>query len=126
MVGKDKIEIPERTEEDILTQAGIKVVLGGRDYFIKPLVIRDSGPWRKKAAPFLADLARIASVKSDKPEDFKQALMELMGSRIDETLNLFFEYAKDLDREEIEQMATDGEVIKAFNGVVKIAFPFGE
>jgi len=116
----------ERTEEEKVIQAPIVVILGGMEYKVKPLVIRDSRGWRKKAAPFQAMLAKYAGVTSDNPEEFEKTLAEIMGTRIDETIDLFFEYAKDLDREMIEGIATDQEIITAFNEVAKVAFPFGE
>lgn len=116
----------KRTEEQIVAQAPIIVVLGGKEFEVKPLVIRDSRAWRKKAAPFQAMLARYAGITSDNLEEFEKTLAEIMGSRIDETIDLFFEYAKDLNREEIEGIATDKEIVTAFNEVTKVAFPFGE
>ena len=115
-----------RTEDDKVVQEGLKVILGGKEYKIAPLVIRDSREWRQKAAPFQAMLARYAAVDSNNPEEFEKVLTEIMGSRIDETINLFFEYAKELNREGIESIATDREIVTAFNEVVKVAFPFGE
>lgn len=114
----------ERTEEDKVAQAGIKVILGGKEMEIAPLVIRDSREWRKKVGPWKARLVKLASVNSDDAEAFEKALTELMVSRIDETIDYFFEYAKDLKRQDIEAIATTKEVVTAFNGVFKVAFPF--
>ena len=114
----------ERTEEEKVAQAGIKVILGGKEMEIAPLVIRDSREWRKKVGPWKARLAKLASVNSDNPEDFEKALTELMVSRIDETIDYFFEYARGLDKKEIEGKATTKEVVKAFDEVFKVAFPF--
>ena len=44
----------------------------------------------------------------------------------DKVIDLFFKYAKDLNREEIEGIATDAEIAKAFEEVVKVAFPLAE
>jgi hypothetical protein len=41
----------------------------------------------------------------------------------DEVVDLFFEYAKDLDRSKVEGEANDAEVAKAFSQVIEIAFP---
>lgn len=114
----------ERTEEEKLTSAPIKVILGGKPYDVKPLVIRESREWRKKAGEFQAKITRYASVSSDDPEAFEKAMAEMLTTRIDQAIDLFFAYAKDLDRDEIEAIATDAEVAKAFEQVVAIAFPF--
>jgi len=37
--------------------------------------------------------------------------------------NLFFGYAKDLDREDIENVATDAELARAFDQVMAVGFP---
>lgn len=120
-----KITPVKRTEEEKVSQAPIKVILGGKEYDIPLLVIKDSREWRKKAAPFQALLAKYAGISIDNPEEFEQSLAEIMGSRIDETIDLFFGYAKDLDRPKIEAVATDREVVAAFSEVAKVAFPFG-
>ena len=129
MVSKNKPET--RTEDEKVMQAGIKVTLGGKEYAIAPLVIRDSGEWRKKVGPWKAGLAKLASVDSDDPEKFEAALTNLMVGRIDETIDHFFAYAKKLidgtviDPDEIKGIASDAEVVAAFNKVFEYAFPLG-
>jgi len=120
-----KSELEERSEDDKVVQEGLKVILGGKEYKVAPLVIRDSREWRKKVGPWKAELSKYASVDSEKPEEFEKALTTLMVERIDETVDFFFKYAKDLNREEIEGIATDSEVVAAFNKVFEYAFPFG-
>jgi len=108
----------KRTEEDKILQNGIKVILGGKEYSIRPLVIRYSGAWRKKSIPLVASLMRFTSfmseVKPGNTEGLEQAVTEMFTTRTDEMLDSFFEYARELNREEIEGIATDGEVIDAF------------
>ena len=101
----------KRTEEDKVVQAGIVVILGGVEYSIAPLVIRYSGEWRKKSIPLISFLI---GYSHKAPEKLEEAITELFTTKTDEILDSFFEYAKDLDREEIEGIATDGEVILAF------------
>lgn len=121
----DKNKQGDRTEDDIVALSPIKVILGGKERDIAPLVIRDSKDWRKKVGPWKASLATLASVDSDKPEEFKKALTVLMVDRIDQTIDYFFQYARDLKKEDIEATATDKEIVAAFNEVFKVAFPFG-
>jgi hypothetical protein len=113
----------ERTEEDKITQAGIKVTLGGKDYKVRPLCILDSKTWRKEVAALLGELPKYAKANTDNPDEFQAALNGIMIATPDKVIDLFFSYAKDLPREEIEKIATDKEIADAFSEVVKLAFP---
>ena len=108
----------ERTEEDKINQSGIKVILGGKEYEIRPLVIRYSGEWRRKSLPIIGSLMKYSRLVSEdipgNSEELEQTIIELFTTKTDEMLDSFFEYARDLDRKEIENIATDGEIILAF------------
>ncbi len=112
-----------RTEDQKLTQAGIKVILGGQEYEIRPLVIRESREWRAKVIKLIAPLPEYVKVTMDNTEDFEKVLSLILVTMPDQVVDLFFEYARDLNREEIEGDATDVEMKEAFNEVIKIAFP---
>ena len=124
----------KRTEEDKLTQSSVKVILGGAEYKVAPLVIRDSRVWRQKVVGVLGKLPLYLS-GSPKPkikrlwfrhkesDDFEAALKMLLITMPDTVVDLFFEYARDLNRKEIEGKATDHELAEAFSKVVEIAFP---
>ena len=116
----------ERTEEEKIVQAGVKVILGGQEYEIPPLVIRESREWRKKVISLIAPLPQLVKTTTDTPEDFEGALTQLLVTMPDQVIDLFFEYAKSLNREKIENVATDVEMRDAFAEVVKIAFPLAE
>ena len=115
-----------RTEEEKLVRAPIVVILGGNKYEIAPLVIRDSREWRKKAIALMAPLPGLIKTNTDDMDAFGKVLAELLVTMPDQVLDLFFEYAKDLNRKEIEGIATDAEMAEAFGEVVKIAFPLAE
>lgn len=115
-----------RTEEQKVARAPIVVILGGKEYEIAPLVIRDSREWRKKIISLITPLPDLIKVTMDNPEDFGNILTQMMVVMPDQVIDLFFEYAKDLNREEIEGIATDAEMAKAFEEVVKVAFPLAE
>lgn len=116
----------ERTEEEKVTQAGIEVILGGVEYSIAPLVIKDSREWRKGVVSLLSSLPEYAKVTTDTPDEFRDALNAIMVALPDKVTDLFFLYAKALNREEIEKKATDAELSKAFEQVVEIAFPLAQ
>jgi len=101
----------ERTEEDVVAQTGVTVVLGGKDFEVKPLVSKYSREWRKKSVgliTYILDYGEYAEA------DTSKALQELFGTKADEIIDSFFEYARDLNRDEIESIATDGEIMMAF------------
>ena len=116
----------KRTEEEKVARAPILVILGGKEYKIAPLVIRDSREWRKQVIELIAPLPELVKVSSDNTEGFEAVLKQMLITMPDQVLDLFFDYAKDLDREEIESIATDDEVAKAFEEVSKVAFPLAE
>ncbi len=112
-----------RTEEQKLIQDPILVILGGEEYKVKPLVIRDSREWRGKVGKLLATLPQYSKTTSDEPDKFESAITALLITMPDAVIDLFFDYAKELDREQIEAAANDAEIARAFQQVVEIAFP---
>ena len=116
----------DRTEEQKAFQEPIKVILGGQEYDVKPLVIKYSRPWRKRVIDLISTLPKYAAVDTNKPDEFAEAIKVLMVESQDSIIDLFFEYAMDLPREEIEEVATESEVAIAFQGVMALAFPLSE
>lgn len=102
-----------RSEEDKLIQKPLKVILGGKEYNIAPLVIKYSGEWRKKSLPLIQFLIGYGRKSEDEMLD---AVTELYTTKTDEIIESFFEYARfdNKTREEVEGIATDGEIIIAF------------
>ena len=113
----------ERTEEQKLTQAPIVVVLGGKEFPIRPLVIKESREWRQKLCKVLGMLPQYANVTTDTPDKFEAALNAMLVAMPDQVVDLVFDYAKELNREEIEAIATDAEIAKAFEQIGEVAFP---
>ena len=113
----------ERTEEQKVTQEPIKVVLGGVVHEVKPLPIKLSRVWRAEVVNALATLPQYAKVTTDDADLFKVGLEAMLVNMPDLVVDLFFLYAKDLNKEEIEEVATDMELAKAFEAVIAIGFP---
>jgi hypothetical protein len=113
----------ERTEEQKVAQVPVTVIFGGKQFEIKPLVIKESREWRQKVIKVLSELPQLTQVTSEDKEKFDSALSTLLITMPDTVVNLFFEYAKDLNREEIENVATDSEMALAWEKVVQLAFP---
>ena len=116
----------ERTEEDKLTQSPIMVILGGKEFPIRPLVIKESREWRKKLIKAFGMLPKYLNMTADNPEGFTEALDAMLNEMPDVVTDLFFSYARDLDRDEIESTATDTELAEAFQEVMKFAFPLSQ
>lgn len=112
-----------RTEEQKLVQVPVTVIFGGKPYEIRPLVIKESRVWRQKVIKVLSELPQLTQVTSEDKEKFDSALETLLVTMPDTVVELFFEYAKDLNREEIESVATDTEMAAAWEKVVELAFP---
>ena len=112
-----------RSEDQIVSQAPILVYFGGKEYQIKPLVIRESREWRQKLAKMMGELSPVVNVTTDTPEKFQEAMNSLLVTMPDTVVDLVFAYGKDLPRDEIEAVATDAEMAKAFEGILEVAFP---
>ncbi len=116
----------KRTEEEVITQAGVEVVLGGVAKEVKPLVIRESREWRKKLVTLMSQLPALANVTTETPEAFADVLQTVVITMSEEVIDLFFAYAKDLPRDKIEATATEAELEVAFQEVLTLAFPLGK
>jgi len=116
----------DRTDEQKMFQEPTIVILGGREHEVKPLVILYSRPWRKKVIGLISTLPKYAKVDTSKPDEFSEAINVLMVESQNAIIDLFFDYAKDLPREEIEAEATEAELAVAFEGVLGMAFPLSE
>lgn len=115
-----------RSEEQIVAQEPIKLIFGGKEYQVKPLVIKDSRVWRKKIADMLGNLPSYVNATTDQPEQFQEALTGIMVDMPDKVCDLVFDYARDLPRKEVEAVATDAEMAKAFESILEVAFPLAQ
>jgi len=113
----------ERTEEQKLISDPVLVVFGGKQYPLRPLVIKESRVWRQGVIAVMEKLPELTNVSSDDKDKFSSALTGLLITMPDTVVDLFFSYAKDLDRDEIEAIASDSEMAVAWEKVVQLAFP---
>ena len=112
-----------RTEEDKLLQIPLVVKLGGQDYEIKPLPIKYSVPWIKKIVSMLSEASVFSRVTTDTPDLWKDAFITLMSSNPAQIVDLFWEYARDLDKNKLEEVATSAEIMAAFEEVMTLERP---
>jgi len=113
----------ERTEEQKIFHEPIKVVFGGKEFEVEPLTIKDSRVWRAKVWEVMVELPKTTKVSSAEPDKFEAALKSMLVSTPDTVIDLFFAYAKNLNREEIEGIATETEMAIAWQKVAELAFP---
>jgi len=116
----------DRTDEQKMFQESTIVMLGGKEYKVAPLVIKYSRPWRKRVIELVSGLPKYMKVTTDNPEAFAEAIKVMMVDSQNEIIDLFFEYARDLDRNEIEDIATEAQIAVAFEVVMNLAFPLSE
>lgn len=113
-----------RTEEEKIACAPVKVLLGGEEYEIRPLTLAESRVWKKEAQLILSKgYEQINTKDTDK---FGEAFFSFMFDSSDRLLDLFFSYAKELNRESIEKIATEKEVAVAWEKVREVAFPLAQ
>jgi len=119
-------ERPKRSEEAIIAQDGFEVILGGKTFEIAPLVIRDAREWRKAYAEATGKLFGVVAETMKESGDFEPVYKRLLTEMPEATIELFFQYAKDLDREEIEGIASEQELGVAFLVLVDFALPLSK
>ena len=115
---------PERSEEDILLQRPIEVTLADKPYTIKLLPMRAQFEWRKKVVPLFSGGLALNNISTDSnPAEFQTGLASILIEAPEKLLDLFFDYARELDREEIEDTATEVEVAVALEKIVAVVLP---
>jgi hypothetical protein len=112
-----------RSEEDKMLRAPIMVVLGGKEYEVRPLVIAEAREWRKKLAKLFSQVPKYTNATSEDEEAFSSAINSMIIGMPEEMNELFFSYAKDLDRDQIEREATEVELADAIVRVMDVALP---
>ncbi len=118
----------DRTEDDILSQAPITLMLGTKEYPVKPLPIKKSKEWRGKVAEVLNQMSTGAlSSGVLNPQTFMQGIMVAFFKFPDQVLELVIAYSPELlecQREVILDSATDEEIVVAFSRIMSVAYPF--
>jgi len=112
-----------RSEEQIIAQEPVTVHFGGTEYKIKLLNIKDAREWRAKLAGMMGQLSPAVNATTDTPERFQEAMNSLLVEMPDKITELVFDYARDLDRDKVEAVATDAEMALAFESILEVAFP---
>lgn len=115
-----------RTEEQKISLAPVIVTLGGKEFKVRPLTLVESREWKQQAVKLLSSGYEQIKTDDTKPEKFGNAFFAFMFESTDRLVDLFFSYAKDLNREEIEKIATEEEISVAWEKVREVAFPLAQ
>jgi hypothetical protein len=113
----------ERTEDQIISKSPLKVILGEKDYFIKPLTILKQREWRTKLNEEMAGIIANFNPSADN----KTMVNGLTGALVafpEKIADLVFAYAPDLPKDEILETATEEQIASTFSAVMALAFPF--
>jgi len=113
----------ERTETDKILQSPVTVKLGGQDYEIKPLPIKYSAPWVGKIVNLLGEASVLGKITPETPDLWKEAFTTLIATGPAQIIELFWEYARDLDKTQLEEVATSAEIMAAFEEVLTFELP---
>ncbi len=113
----------KRSEEQKVTQAPIKVILGGKEHGIELLHIREAQEWRVKVSAAISRLPDYAHANTEDPEVFKATINGMFVATPGAVIDLFFSYAKDLDKDWVLDNATEPELDEAFGKVLEVGFP---
>jgi hypothetical protein len=115
-------EQPRRTELEIVSRAGIPVVVGGREKRVPILPMGPTRRWRERLATEAG--AQYGQLRT--MSDLTTALAAA-GDLTDKLLELVLEYDQDATlggREWLEEHATDAEVYEAFKAIAGYVYPF--
>ena len=111
-----------RTEEDKLLKSEITIIIGGKEYHIKPLVIKEAREWRKKFALLIGRLPELASITTEDTDGFQNAANVMLVGNPDKMIELFVDYSK-MDKDFVEENATEVELADAIDKIMEVAFP---
>lgn len=116
----------DRTEEEIVSVATVKVTLGSNTYELKPKVINEAAKWREKMLNRVAPLFAALEVKPDDPESFSIALQALLINFPDLICELTCDWSEGIEKnmEKIKEEATDQEMVTVFTAILSLAYPF--
>src|ERR1035441_7952907 len=109
----------ERSEEQVLTKAPLKVKLGNEDYELPILAIPRMAEWRHKVIATAKEIGGLGVSLAGLGEAFLAFPEKIMG--------LVFAYAPNLPQDKIldpDKGATEEQFALAFSEIESVAFPY--
>lgn len=119
----------KRTELQKLNREPIMVTIGENKYPIYPKPIVEARVWKQKALPilkpFFDELQMLEEKNTSQVSEIKFATLfiKFATETIDELIELFFDYCTNLNKKEIESIATEEEIYDALFCVIELSFP---
>lgn len=107
-----------RTEEQILTQAPVKVKLGDKEYDLKPLRLKKQWAWRTL---FMDTVNQIFPDKEGDAAAVKEGVGVLLKQYPEKVMDLICAFAPDLPRATVEEDATEEQVLLCFQEIYALA-----
>ena len=114
-----------RSEVQILTMAPLKVKLGGVETDVAVLKSGGAAKWREsytKAMGGVPATMNVTAANVENPDLFNDALDTVLVKMPQDIIRLFFEYAKDLDKDYYIENAYDEEFAEGLKIVARQAF----
>ena len=118
--------------DQVVTKPSATITLGGADYTIEALPMKRARAWRaefqKPLETIIGVLQNADNIEINGAADIAALLNQLGGlllGSMDILANALFKYCPYLNRDEIEETATDEEALAALWEVLKLAYPFG-
>jgi len=96
--------------------------IGGQPIKVKLLHMAEAAAWREEFSKAFGGIALMGEVTSENPTEYNSAIHTILVTMPGKVIDLFFLYAKDLKREEVEKVAYDYEIAEAFKVISKVSF----
>jgi hypothetical protein len=114
----------ERTEEQKLAAAPLRLVLGGQTIEVRPLPIARSRRWREHVAGMLSRIEQLFREGNDAAAIVRWLLQE-SPEGVFEAVAYYLELAEaPVTREWLEEHATDAECYEALLEMYRVSYPF--
>jgi hypothetical protein len=119
------VVVEKRTQDQILSQAPIKVKLGDVEYDLKPLRILKARSWRQELITKMNAVTTNLRQETGSDAAFMSGLGYTLLQFPDILMELVLSYAPDtLSKEKVEAEATEEQIAIAFGSIMQVAFPF--
>lgn len=110
-----------RTDEQKTLKAPIEMVFGLKKYEVKPLTLNPARVWRTKFNEVMSPIADNFQATNGL---VSQGLAQALTQFPEKILDLLCAYAPNLDRAEIEESATEEQLVTAWSDLLVVAYPF--
>ena len=116
-----------RTDEAKLLQVPISIVLAGKDYEVPVPSYAVNRQWRLAFCEHSKKMAAVSKIDGEDPDSIVKHADAVIMDQIDGVIDLLFLASPELQeiREEIEDTATEEELLDAAQAVMEVLSPLG-